>query len=267
MSLKVKKAPAGPKILFLDIETAPILAYVWSIWEQNVGLNQIEKDWHILSWSAKWIDSNKVIYADQSKARNLEDDSKILKQLWYLMDEADIIVTQNGVQFDQKKIFARMLMCGMQRPSSFKHIDTKQIASRVFGFTSNKLEYMTDKLNKKYKKLKHAKFAGFDLWKQCIAGNPAAWREMKKYNMYDVLALEELYYKLMPWANNLPNINVYTDTLKPICYCGSKEFKLQGFSYTSTGKYQRHKCKKCGAESRSKENLLSDDKKKSLRAR
>ena len=64
------------KILVLDIETAPILGYVWQLFDQSVALNQIYKDTHILSWSAKWFESedkktiygphNKVMYMDQS---------------------------------------------------------------------------------------------------------------------------------------------------------------------------------------------------------
>ncbi len=259
------KQREGPKVLFLDIETAPIMAYVWSIWEQNVGLNQIAADWFILSWSAKWQGQKNVIYADQSKAKDVENDKPLLVKLWALLDEADIIVTQNGRHFDQKKIFARFVLQGFAPPSSFKHIDTKLIASRAFGFTSNKLEYMTNKLNKKYKKLKHAKFAGFELWKECLAGNKQAWAEMKKYNMYDVLALEELYDTLLPWSDTAPNFSLYNDNNEHVCRCGSKEYKLQGFAYTTAGKYQRYRCKKCGTETRDKFNLFSETKRKTLR--
>ena len=34
----------GPKILIVDIETAPIVAQVWGLFDQNVGLNQIAQD-------------------------------------------------------------------------------------------------------------------------------------------------------------------------------------------------------------------------------
>ena len=43
----------GPKILFLDIELAPLRAALWSIWQQGVGLNQVESDWFILSFCGK----------------------------------------------------------------------------------------------------------------------------------------------------------------------------------------------------------------------
>ena len=133
-----------PKILIYDIETAPILGYVWGLWQNNVGLNQIESDWYALSWSAKWLGSpeDEVMYMDQRHAKNIEDDSKMLKDIWKLLDEADIVITQNGKKFDQKKLNARFIMHGMKPPNSYRHIDTLQIAKRVFGFTSNKLEYM-----------------------------------------------------------------------------------------------------------------------------
>jgi hypothetical protein len=43
-----KPAPGKPKVLIYDIETAPILGYVWRLWDQNIGLNMIEQDWHVI---------------------------------------------------------------------------------------------------------------------------------------------------------------------------------------------------------------------------
>ncbi len=269
---KAKKAapvapavPAHPKVLVYDIETAPLLGYVWGLWENNVALNQIHSDWHILSWSAKWLGDgpDKVMYMDQRNAKNIEDDSTLLMGIWKLLDEADVVITQNGKNFDQKKLNARFIMQGFQPPSSYKHIDTKQIASKIFKFSSNKLEYMSDKLNVTYKKQKHEKFSGFELWSECLKGNLEAWKEMEKYNKYDVLALEELYHKLIPWDNSI-NFNVYHDQETNVCKCGSTSFIKNGYYYTSNGKYQRHRCKGCGAETRDKENLFSKEKRASL---
>jgi RNase_H superfamily len=255
----------GPKVLVYDIETAPILGYVWSLWDQNVSLNQIHSDWYVLGWSAKWLHdpADKIMYMDQRNAKNIEDDSAILAKIWDLLDEADIVITQNGKHFDQRKLNARFLMNGFQPPSSYKHIDTKIIASRHFGFTSNKLEYMTDKLNTQYKKLKHTKFPGFEMWKECLAGNLEAWKEMEVYNKHDVLALEELYNRLIPWDNSI-NFNVYHDEETHVCKCGSESFIKNGFYYTSAGKYQKHKCKDCGCEMRDKVNLFTKEKRASL---
>jgi len=269
--MKVSKTKAQPqerkrpKVLVFDIETAPILGHVWSLWENNVALNQIEKDWHVLSWSAKWLDApaTQVMYMDQRNEKRVEDDRKILKKIWELLDEADIVITQNGKSFDQKKLNARFILNGMQPPSSYKHIDTKIIASKHFAFTSNKLEYMTEKLCVKYKKLKHKKFPGHELWTEVLRGNVEAWKEMEQYNKHDVLALEELYHILIPWDNTI-NFNLYNDAADNVCKCGGSLIK-NGFYYTNVGKYQRYKCKGCGAENRDRINLFSPEKKQSIR--
>lgn len=257
-----------PKILIVDIETAPILAYLWGLWDQNVSLSQIKSDWHLLAWAAKWLDDppSKVMYMDQRNAKNIEDDKIILKEIWKLLDEADIIITQNGKAFDEKKLNARFILNGFKPPSSFKHVDTKQIASRKFGFTSNKLEYMTEKLNTKYKKLKHKKFPGQELWTECLKGNIEAWKEMEKYNKHDVLSTEELYLKFQPWDNSI-NYNLYQDTEETVCSCGCDKFHKNGYAYTSLGKFQRYSCSQCGAEVRGRNNLFSKDKVKSLKVK
>lgn len=190
-----------PKILIFDIETAPILAHVWGLFDQNVGLNQIETDWHVLSWSAKWLDdpASKVMYQDQRNVKNVTNDKKILESIRNLLDQADLVVTQNGIKFDSKKLNARFLFHEIKSPSSYRHRDTLRMAKKHFNLTSYKLEYMTDKFCKKYKKLKHKKFPGHELWKECLKGNKEAWEEMKKYNCHDVLATEELYLVLKEW--------------------------------------------------------------------
>jgi hypothetical protein len=253
-----------PKVLIFDIETAPILGYVWSIWEQNVGLNQINKDWHVISWAAKWLGTpaSAIFYQDQRSAKRIDDDRKLLQGIWQLLDEADVVITQNGKAFDQKKLFARFALQGFKPPSSFKHIDTKILAKKHFAFTSNRLEYLTDKLCTKYKKLKSKKFPGFDLWRECLAGNQEAWAELKRYNIHDVLSLEELYTKLAPWDTTNP-LGQFQDI--PACSCGSKKFQKRGYHVTVTGKFQRYQCSSCGAWTRDRENLLTPEVRKKRR--
>jgi hypothetical protein len=253
-----------PKILLIDIETAPILGDVWNLFDQNVALNQIVKDWHLLSFCAKWLDEKEVIYYDQRNASDIENDKDLIKKLWKLLDEADIVIGHNSKNFDIPKINARIIMHELPPPSTFRQIDTLQIARKFFDFTSNKLEYLTGKLCKKYKKLKHNKFPGHDLWRECLKGNREAWNKMKEYNIHDVLALEELYHKLQAWDTTI-NFSVYSDSEDIVCNCGHTEFKKNGFKYLTAGKYQRYTCKKCGSETRDNINLLSKDKRKSLR--
>ncbi|WP_175726996.1 ribonuclease H-like domain-containing protein [Burkholderia ambifaria] len=110
-------------------------------------------------------------------------------------------LVKSHVRFDAKKINARFILLGMPPPSPFRVVDTMLEARKHFGFTSNKLEWLTDKLCKTHKKKKHAKFPGFELWRECLKGNPEAWDEMRSYNTDDVLSLEELYLVMRPWMS------------------------------------------------------------------
>ncbi len=254
----------GAKVLLLDIETAPLRSYTWGLWQQNVGLNQIDAEWFILSAAAKWMGSDEVFYKDLRGVVQKEDDTPILDMMWKLLDEADVIITQNGKKFDAKKLNARLILNGYKPPSPYKHIDTLQIAKAVFGFTSNKLEWMTDKLCVKYKKQKHNKFSGFELWKEMLNDNIEAWEECETYNKYDVLSLEELYTKLAPWDKTHPNFNLFREDTEHVCRCGSKAVVEDGFAYTAKSKFQQYRCLDCGATTRSSKNLFSKEKRDSL---
>lgn len=205
MRRKIEKVTKGlspnvPKVLYVDIETKPIKAWIWGTFNQNIPLNMIVEDWSVLSWSAKWANSpeSEVMYKDNrtKKGDKLVNDKELLKPLWKLLNEADIVIGQNSDRFDIPKLNARFIEHGMGCPSEFIQIDTYKMATSKFAFTSNKLEYMTKKLNKKYVKQDHRKFVGFALWDQCIKGNKQAWKEMEVYNQYDVLSLEELFLNL-----------------------------------------------------------------------
>ena len=252
-----------PKILLVDIETAPILAHVWGLFDQNVSLNQVKSDWHLLSWSAKWLGDKEIMYMDQRKSKDVENDKNILKGIWELLDEADIVIGQNSIAFDTKKLNARFMVHKMGPPSPFRQIDTMRLAKKHFAFTSNKLAYMTEKFCTKYKKLEHKKFPGFELWSECLKGNLQAWKEMEKYNKHDVLALEELYLKLAPWGTGV-DFSTFSSSLRPTCNCGSTDMQARGFNVTTAGKFQRYQCRACGAWCSSKDNLLSKVKRASL---
>lgn len=217
-----------PKVLILDIETAPIEAYIWDLKEQYVSVGQIIKDWNVIAWAAKWLDApaSEVVYQDQRNVKSVRNDKELLQDLWKLLDEADIVVTQNGRNFDGPKLNARFIMHGMRPPSPYRHLDTYQIVKNVAKFTSNSLEYLTDKLCTKYKKLSHSKFPGLSLWKECLNGNKEAWKEMEKYNIHDVLATEELYNKIKAWApQNAPKLFNLGQTNPQCRTCGGKTEK------------------------------------------
>ena len=69
-----------PKILLLDIETSPNVAYVWGKWEQNV-IDYV-KEWNIICFSAKWLDGKHITKssADYKGYKIGANDEEIVKE-------------------------------------------------------------------------------------------------------------------------------------------------------------------------------------------
>lgn len=247
-----------PKILILDVENSPNLAYVWGLWEQTINEGMVENSWFMLSWAAKFL-GEKKIYSDalinhpREYKKNPEDDKPILQELWKLMDESDIILGHNIDAFDCRKINARFIMNGMTPPSPYKTIDTLKISRKYFFFTSNKLNDLS-----KYLKIgEKVKTGGFELWQKCIRGDKNAWKTMIMYNIHDVRLTEQVYLKLRPYMEQHPNLNVYMDINDPKCpKCSSQHVKKEGFYYTATSKFQRYSCLDCKGWFRDRINLL-----------
>jgi len=247
------------KILFLDIETAPNKVYTWGLWEQNVGLEQIIQPGYMLSWSAKWLGDKKILsdslfnYRKKYK-ENPTDDSEISKTAWALIDEADIVVAHNGLDFDLKWLNAVFLKNGLQPASTIKVIDTLKVARANFRFLSNKLDFLSKTLGIG-EKLKHE---GFGLWVKCMSGDAKAWKRMIDYNKKDVKLLEDIYMKLRPFISNHPNLALYSDLKAKICpNCLSPRLRNKGYAYTATNKYTRYVCRDCGKNTRDRKSILT----------
>lgn len=258
----------NPKIVLIDVETSPFESYTWGLWDQRVGLEQIKTETSLISFCAKWLGKDKIIYQDTGgRGRNrVRDDKALLRSLWHILNTADIVIAQNGAQFDIKRINARLIQAGFGPYSPVRIVDTLLVAKKHFGFSSNKLAWMTQHLTTA-KKQEHREFPGFELWKECLNDNPRAWKVMKHYNIMDVVSLEELYLKMRPWIAQHPNLAAYVEDEDPSCpKCQEDDLRKEGFAYTQAGKYQQYSCNDCGGWSRGKENLLSKAKRKGMHA-
>jgi|TARA_R110000765_G_scaffold317882_1_gene410255 DNA polymerase elongation subunit (family B) len=251
---------AKPKILVLDIETAPNLAYVWSFFKTNVAPAMVKDNCTIMCWSAKWVGENAIYF----ESAQHQTEKVMLSALQMLLDEADMVVGHNVSGFDMPKIRGRCMVNGITLPSPYKEIDTLRIARKEFAFDSNKLESLA-KILGLVEKSAHKKFPGFELWAECLKGNKAAWKEMKAYNIQDIVTTEEVYIALRPYASNHPNLGVYMELDVIVCpKCGSEDQEKRGFSTTNVGKYQRYRCNDCGGWHRSRSTEYPQDKRKVL---
>ncbi len=255
--------PHSPKMLVFDIENAPFLTWNWGLWQQNAI--DVEQDWYMLSYAYAWynLETDRIgdtgfvsIYQNHIWKPDTTDDLRVVTELWHLLDEADIVIGQNSKTFDVKKFNARAVIHGLLPPQPFQQIDTKTAAAQVGNFGSNSLKHLARQLGITLKTSNR----GWELWRECMRGDPIAWEEMEAYNRNDVVATAELYSRLRPWMNSRqhPNLGMYIGAKGRVCTkCGNKEkdeggvgFQSRGFQHTNASKFKQVCCNHCGSYAR-----------------
>lgn len=227
---------SSPKILAIDIETKPITAYVWKLFDENIGLNQIIDAGGLLCVGAQWIGTRQKFFFSEWE----DGMSKMLAGIHKLLSEADAVVTYNGDRFDLKKLNGEFLKNGLPPLGPITSIDVLK-AVKKFGLISNRLSFVAPYLAVGNKLDTH----GFDLWKQVMDGDERARRRMRLYCMRDVGVLISLYLRVRPFIINHPHLG---DTKSKSCgVCGSKNVQSRGYRRTKAFKIQRLQCQDCGA--------------------
>jgi predicted RNA-binding Zn-ribbon protein involved in translation (DUF1610 family) len=234
------------KVLLYDIETAPNLGYYWQLYKEG-NIIETAKHWYIISFAWKWLGDKKTYCKAlpdyKLYKKDAENDLDLIKDLWSLFDSADITISHNGIAFDSKKSRARFIHHGLPPPTPYKELDTKLIAKRYFKFDSNKLDSIGDYLGVG-RKMVHT---GFDLWKGCLNGDKKSWNTMKRYNIQDVVLLENIYKKMLPYIESHPNIALINGDLVACPNCGSKKMQRRGYMVNRVGRKERFQCQDCGS--------------------
>ena len=241
------------RILLWDIETAPLLAYVWQAKTEYIGAHQFCHDSFMLSWAAKWHGQKKVhgqvLTADEARQ---QDDGRIVQGLADMIRQADVIVAHNGDRFDVPMLNNRLLLLGLEPLQPVKTVDTLKLAKRTLRLASNKLDYLAQALGVG-QKIK----TDFDLWRDCYQGKVRALREMYRYNRMDVDVLESVFDALRPYAKGLPRLVDAEHEGEEACpYCGSGDLQRRGVDRTNAGTRQRYQCQGCSRWSRGRSGLV-----------
>lgn len=231
-----------PRILTIDIETAPSIVYSFDRWNVNIGLSQVVEDGRVICFAAKWLDSDEVMFWSEHH----DGHEAMVRAAWDLLDQADAVITYNGAKFDVPHLNREFMLAGLGRPAPHKDIDLLKVVKSKSKWESNKLDNIASRLGLG-QKIKHE---GFELWKLCLAGDSDAWSRMRSYNEQDVVLTEELYRRLLPWITNHPSTGLYTAGERDCPYCGSEDIVRRGFYETKTSRFQRFRCRDCGGWSK-----------------
>lgn len=243
---------SDPRILTLDIETAPATVYTYSLFQKVIGIGNVIEGPRILCLAAKWHGSRDVFFLSEwSQGRE-----GMLKAIHQLMDEADYIVSWNGQRFDVPWLNGEFLKVGLEPPSPHRDIDLMLTAKKRFRFLSNKLDWYARELGIG-QKVNHQ---GIGLWRSIMEDADDvedARKIMRRYNVQDVRLTEQIFDRMRPWIQGI-NMALFQGGTR--CRnCGSVHLIKKGFAITTQGKYQRLKCTSCGAWTREKKAIYTSN--------
>lgn len=242
---------ADPKILLWDIETSFYVHTSWTKWTPGM---KIVKEKSVICIAYKWLgqEETHVISIGDFPAKFKKDpfdDSKVIEEFKKVIDSANLAIAHNGDKFDMKFFNSRLLKHGLN-PIMVKTFDTLKAAKYYFSFHSNRLGDIADFLgvNKKTR-------TDISWWNSILFDRD--WDSlnlMQDYCKQDVLVLEDVYKKMLPYIKgNHPHINLLKyggdipkDVLNATCpRCGSDEHIKWGIYTAISNSYQKYKCKSC----------------------
>tara|TARA_R110000737_G_scaffold116927_2_gene149688 strand:+ start:6131 stop:6901 length:771 start_codon:yes stop_codon:yes gene_type:complete len=247
------------KILFIDIETAPSLGYVWSTWKTNVISYQGEgRHGYMLCFSYMW-DGQKTVRSvaqtdfPEAYAADPFDDSLVVAAALALLDEAEIVIGHNIDGFDIPLIKAYGVKAGLEAPSPFRTIDTLKMARRTFRFKSNSLKNLADELGLPAK----VDAGGFGTWLGCMSGDEKAWKHMVTYAKHDTRLLPLIWERMRPWAKTNLSLNADNPEACPVCGVVGQLVR-RGNRETATMVYTQFRCSACQCYSRARKATKLD---------
>lgn len=252
-----------PRICYLDIENSRMIVEfpTYSLYNiDRIEPKFIKHDWYITCAAWGWLDNKKqkirgiqcVSVADFPKAykKNFRDDRGVIEALHKVMSEADLIVGHNSDSFDLKKINYKFIKYGLEPLEPCPTVDTLKAARKYAKASSNSLYYLAKEFGVPMK---------IDLPKGVMhAADEGCKKSLKKlvaYNKGDIKSGANLYFKLLPYIKNHPNLNrvigtqekAYPNTVKACGSCGSSKIIKNGYRATKSGRRQRWLCQDCGS--------------------
>ena len=240
--LQLKKKP---RIISIDLEVSPSLGYFYPpTWE--TGIIKIKERQKLMSFAWQVVGEKKIkslCLADMSSYKEDRFDDRMLTiELHNVMSEADILLTQNGDNFDIKMANYFFIKNGLEPIPPTKSIDTKKIAKRYFRFPNNKLDTLGEELGVGGK----TKITQGQLWEDCfLNGDKKSWKLMNTYCKNDVRVTTEIYLKMRGFMHSHPSLSRISGEWDSCPRCGSYNFRVKAYRTTNTSKYHQYQCSNC----------------------
>ena len=114
-----------------------------------------------------------------------------------MLNQADVIVTHNGKEFDAKFVQTRAAILGIERPyikNDLVHVDTLEWSREHFKLKSHSLDNLARLFKLDVVKGK----CGVPIWRRAMAHDPWALKMIAEYGERDVVVEAYLFEKALP---------------------------------------------------------------------
>ena len=239
------KAARAANILILDIERIKgrVVHEFWDLSEMKGRRfrHQEVTEWpRIISVAAIWYDKPKrpIFHAewDDGGRRGM------VEAAWLLFDQADIVVGHNMAGFDEKHLKGEWAELGLPKPRPWRTVDTLRVARSEFRMESNTLGALCQRLGVAGKDGHY----DHDVATLALAGDKAAQKRLREYNVQDCHATLALYDRLRPWMRNHPHMGLHVGDERACPACGGDEFTEIADTSTDQTIYAAKRCANCG---------------------
>lgn len=238
---KARRQARPGRILTIDIERLPGLAYVWEPRTRYIPPDAF-KEWpRMICWAARWYGQSRVMFEAEWKNRD-----RMIERAWELYDQADAVITYNGVTFDNRHLRSDWITAGYPPPRPWKDIDLLREVRKKFGWESKSLDQVAKRFNAPGKVDRYNRQMAL----AAVAGDREAQKRVRLYNVGDVEVTEFVHDALTGWMNDYPHLG--TQSEQACNQCGSTELHEQPTKYRAVVlSYRMYRCESCGGLVRS----------------
>lgn len=233
----------------------------YKLWDiPRIDPKYILHDWYITCAAWAWLDNEKqkigpvrtvAVNDFKTYKKNFRDDRGVVEKLHEVISQADLIVGHNSDAFDIKKINEKIVKYELPPIEMPPTVDTLKANKKYRKSSSNSLAHLARSLDVPTK----IELPSSVMW-AADDGCEKSLKKLIKYNKGDIIAGANVYFRLLPYIKNHPNLakvinkqgrlTVNNDVMA--CgSCGSSDIIKNGWRPTKQGSRQRWSCHKCGS--------------------
>lgn len=191
-----KKLAKDRSLLYFDIETRPMKAWIWHPGKQYVTHEQIAEESKVISIQWMFEGDAEVSWLTWDAK---QDDREMLTKFREAIHGAKVAISQNGKSFDHKVLNWRMCVQNLPPMDRVTIFDTLTLSRAAFRPPSHKLDYRSKAYGLGGKLRMH-----LPDWIDVVERRPGALSKMVRYGCKDIQDLREIFWRELRYYKKLP---------------------------------------------------------------